>query len=118
MAQLFTSDCYGSPVQEGACPFPTTMASSNAVFNAAGALFNDSFTFANQIGVKTCVGTETPLSMPPTGVPVVEPLNLYRSPSRHDSFVTTTECDECEGLRVHLSRKSSHSVQVCTSTWT
>jgi len=29
-----------------------------------GAQFNDAFTFARQLGVKTCLGTEAPLIMP------------------------------------------------------
>jgi hypothetical protein len=32
----------------------------------------------------------------------VENLNLYRSASRHDSFVTTTQCAECENLYVFV----------------
>ncbi len=32
----------------------------------------------------------------------LENLNLYRSPSRHDSFVTTTECDECNNLYAYV----------------
>ena len=101
--QMYTSDCYGNAVQEGNCPFPTTLEGSNAVFNAVGDLFSDAFDFAHELGVKTCVGTETPLSPPPTLDSVVEPLNVYRSPSRHDSFVTTTLCDECNDLYQFVS---------------
>ena len=71
---------------------------SNDVFAAAGALYNAAFNFAHDVGIKTCVGTEIPLSQPPTISSVIEELNLYRSALRHDSFVTTTLCNECDDL--------------------
>jgi len=36
----------------------------NALFNRFGTLLKESFTFARQLGIKTCIGTETPLVVP------------------------------------------------------
>ena len=38
----------------------------NDVFNRMAAQFKDAFTFARQLGVKTCLGTEAPLMLPKT----------------------------------------------------
>ena len=65
-AQLFDAECYGSPVQRGFCPFPSTPDGMNAVFDRTAAMLREAFTYARQAGVKTCVGTETPVSVPPT----------------------------------------------------
>lgn len=52
-------------MQQGNCPFPTTPEASNQVFNAAGRLFNDSFTYGRSaFSVQVAVGTQTPLSKP------------------------------------------------------
>ena len=37
---------------------------SNALFNRFAAVLKDAFGFARQLGIKTCVGTETPLIIP------------------------------------------------------
>ncbi len=49
---VFASDCYGSPAQQGACPWPATPEASIAVFENTAALLNASFTFARQLGVR------------------------------------------------------------------
>ena len=50
----------------GHCPQPTTPEGSNEVFNRMAGQFRDAFGFARQLGVKTCLGTETPLTIPKT----------------------------------------------------
>jgi len=60
-SQLFPTNGYGSDVI-GETP-PTDVASSNAVFNRVGELFNKAFTYARSIGVKTAMGTELPLGI-------------------------------------------------------
>jgi hypothetical protein len=45
-------------------PSPATPDVSNQVFNRTAAMLRDAFAFAHQLGVKTCVGTETPLIVP------------------------------------------------------
>ena len=63
-AALFERDDYGPEVMFGFMPSPTTPEASNEVFDRAAALLRDAFSFARQVGVKTCVGTETPLIVP------------------------------------------------------
>ena len=36
----------------------------NALFDRMGEFLGDAFTFARQLGIKTCIGTETPLTIP------------------------------------------------------
>ncbi|MCX6877945.1 MAG: malectin domain-containing carbohydrate-binding protein [Verrucomicrobia bacterium] len=61
---LFERDDWAPPVMVGQCPQPTTPEGSNEVFNRMAAQFRDAFGFARQVGVKTCLGTETPLAIP------------------------------------------------------
>ena len=48
----------------GCMPAPATPETSNEVFERSAALLREAFDFAHQLGVKTCVGTETPLIIP------------------------------------------------------
>ena len=61
---LFDRDQYGPDVLAGLLPFPGTPADCNTVFNRTGALFRDAFSEAHSLGVRTCIGTETPLGVP------------------------------------------------------
>ena len=61
---LFEDDTWAPDVMRGYCPLPETTEACNDIFNRMGAQFNDAFTFARQLGVKTCLGTEAPLIMP------------------------------------------------------
>ena len=63
-ALLFDRDDFGNDVMEGFSPDPATDEASNEVFNRAAAVFRAAFTLARRLGVKTCVGTETPLTIP------------------------------------------------------
>ena len=63
-AQLFEREDYGPEVVFGAMPSPETPDLCNQVFDRTAAMLRDAFTFARQLGVKTCVGTETPLVVP------------------------------------------------------
>jgi len=65
-ALLFSDDAWAPDVLRGHCPLPVTPEECNDVFNRMGAQFKDAFTFARQLGVKTCLGTEAPLVMPKT----------------------------------------------------
>ena len=62
--QLFDRDAYGPEVMDGNCPRPTTAEAANDLFNRAGSMFKAAFSYAHSLGVKTCVGTETPLVVP------------------------------------------------------
>ena len=48
----------------GFMPAPTTTEASNEVFDRTARMLREAFGFAHQVGVKTCVGTETPLVVP------------------------------------------------------
>ncbi len=63
-ALLFERDDFGNDVMEGFSPDPATAEASNEVFTRAAAVFRDAFTLARRMGVKTCVGTETALTIP------------------------------------------------------
>ncbi len=61
---LFEKDLYGPDVLAGLLPFPKDPADCNTVFNRTAALFRVAFSEAHFLGVKTCIGTETPLGVP------------------------------------------------------
>jgi len=63
-AAFFETDAFGGDVMRGFCPQPSTPDDANEVFNRAGLLLRDAFTFARALGIQTCVGTETPLTIP------------------------------------------------------
>jgi hypothetical protein len=62
--QLFERDDYGADVMGGLCPEPREPNDSNRLFDDTADLLRGAFTWARQLGVKTCVGTETPLTIP------------------------------------------------------
>lgn len=102
---IFPSECFGNEInmqEPPICPFPTNMDENNELFNRAGVLLGKVMKFAKSLGVATTVGTESPMTKPaqPSPAPAtgLVPLWLWYSASRQDSFVTTTLCDECEGL--------------------
>lgn len=61
---LFDRDDWGPDVMRDHCPSPTSAEAANEIFNRSGELFREAFTFARLVGVKTCLGTESPLMMP------------------------------------------------------
>ncbi len=63
-AMLFPTDDYGPEVQSGFMPWPTTPADCNELFNRVGRQFRTVFAEAKKLGIKTCLGTETPLTIP------------------------------------------------------
>ena len=63
-ARLFDRDDFGPDVTEGHRPRPTTPEACNQVFNRAAAMFADVFSHGRALGVKFCIGTETPLTVP------------------------------------------------------
>ena len=63
-SQLFESDGFGPEVMLGFVPEPKTPEDSNEVFNRTAAMLREAFTFARNLGIKTCVGTEMPLTIP------------------------------------------------------
>lgn len=63
-AGLFEEDDFGPLVTRGHRPEPGTPEACNEVFERAAGLFRDAFGYGRQLGVKICVGTETPLHIP------------------------------------------------------
>ena len=61
---LFESDDFGPAVMKGLMPSPATPEDSNKLFNQAGEMLRAAFAEAKALGVKTCIGTETPLTIP------------------------------------------------------
>ncbi|MBP1659198.1 MAG: hypothetical protein H6P95_390, partial [Candidatus Aminicenantes bacterium] len=61
---LFERDDFGNDVMDGYSPDPATPEASNEVFDRAAAVFRNAFSLARRLGVKTCVGTETALTIP------------------------------------------------------
>ena len=61
---LFPDDGYGPDVLKGLMPHPQTPQQCNELFNRTGAELRTIFALARQLGVKTCIGTETPLVIP------------------------------------------------------
>ena len=66
-AAVFPSDNYGPEVNgPDDFPMPKTPAANVAMINRTGAMLHDVFTEAHRLGMKTCVGTESPLDIPDT----------------------------------------------------
>ncbi len=64
-ADLFDRDDYGANYMRGTYPWQKMSPEQcNALFERMGALLSDVFTFAHRLGIKTCIGTETPLIVP------------------------------------------------------
>jgi hypothetical protein len=63
-SQLFPADAYSSDVMEGLMPGPSTPEQCNELFDRVGRQMGVVFAEARKVGVKTCVGTETPLTIP------------------------------------------------------
>jgi hypothetical protein len=61
---LFERDDYGPEVLFNRMPVPNSPLSCNQLFNDVGAQFGTVFAQAHALGVKTCIGTETPLTIP------------------------------------------------------
>jgi len=63
-ADLFDEDAFGPEIMKGMMPEPKTPDEANALFERAGRMLGDVFAMAAPLGIKTCVGTETPLTIP------------------------------------------------------
>lgn len=64
-AAMFDRDDYGADYMRGTHPWNRmSPEEQNALFDRMGRVVNEAFTFAGQLGIKTCIGTETPLTIP------------------------------------------------------
>jgi len=62
--QLFETDNFGPDYMKGLSPWPHSEEENIRIFNESGSLCSKAFVLARILGVKTCVGTETPLIIP------------------------------------------------------
>ncbi len=63
-SQIFETDVYGGNYMQNTSKWPHTQAENISIFNKTGGLLHDAFTLAKALDVKTCIGTETPLTVP------------------------------------------------------
>jgi len=64
-AAIFPRDDYAPDYMEGTAPWnQMSPQQSNELFDRFGGLLDDVFGFARRLGIKTCIGTETPLVIP------------------------------------------------------
>ncbi|MFA5820366.1 MAG: alpha-glucuronidase family glycosyl hydrolase, partial [Bacteroidales bacterium] len=62
--ELFEKNDYGNEYMDGMTPWPENLQENNELFDRTASFFNEVFTYAHELGIKTCVGTETPLVIP------------------------------------------------------
>lgn len=63
--QLFDRDDYGADYMRDTFPWDKMPPEQcNALFDRMGGVLHDALTYAHTLGVKTCIGTETPLTIP------------------------------------------------------
>lgn len=63
-SQIFETDNFGTDYMKNISGWPHSEAENIRVFNESGKMFNEAFTRAKSLGVKVCIGTETPLIIP------------------------------------------------------
>ena len=108
-SQLCPRDDYGADFLSPYTPRPDSEEENNAVFNATGAVFDEAFSLARELGVKTCIGTETPLTIPryildryPPATGTIVPVG--GSVARYGSPIEGTEDDALyQSVRYNLS---------------
>ena len=63
-AAMYDRDAFGVDYMRGMSPWPKTPESENELFHRMGVVLKDAFRWAKRLGIKTCIGTETPLTIP------------------------------------------------------
>jgi len=64
LGDLFECSVFGTSYMKGIDGWPGGPVPENALFDSTGSFFGDVFAFAHDVGVRTCIGTETPLIVP------------------------------------------------------
>ena len=62
--KIFEKDNFGVEYLDGISPWPHTDPENINIFNESGQFFNSAFSFSKMLGVKTCIGTESALTVP------------------------------------------------------
>ncbi|MCC6488487.1 MAG: hypothetical protein IT364_13400 [Candidatus Hydrogenedentes bacterium] len=88
---LFDRDDFGSEVMHGLTPMPDAPEACNEVFERAGVMLRDAFKHASVLGVKTCVGTETPLVVPKRVQERISPGNTVPGNAGHQPGSSSAE---------------------------
>ena len=63
-SQIFETDTYGADYMKNISGWPHTEGENIRIFNESGKMFNEVFSMAKKLGVQTCAGTETSLTIP------------------------------------------------------
>ncbi|MGM9804665.1 MAG: malectin domain-containing carbohydrate-binding protein [Muribaculaceae bacterium] len=63
-SQLFTDSIYASPILNSLTHWPKNQEEMNLIFNRTGMLFDHAFSLGHNLGMKFCLGLETPLTIP------------------------------------------------------
>lgn len=63
-SQIFETDNYGADYMKNISAWPHAEKENIQIIDKVGKLLHNSFSLAKDLGVKTCIGTETPLSIP------------------------------------------------------
>ncbi|WP_343670050.1 alpha-glucuronidase family glycosyl hydrolase [Chitinophaga sp.] len=63
-AQLFETGNYGADYMKNRSKWPHTQEENIDIVNQSGTILQHAFSWANSLGVKTCLGTEVPLAVP------------------------------------------------------
>lgn len=64
-AAMYDRDDYGQDCMRGKSPMPKSAEDCTELFRATGQMLHEAFTLAHRLGIKTCVSTQGPLSIPP-----------------------------------------------------
>ena len=75
-AQLFPGEDFGPDVMAGLMPRPVSPEQCNEMFDRVGSQMKTVFANARRLGIKTCIGTETPLHIPKALVGRLQQLGL------------------------------------------
>ncbi len=62
--QMFETDYFGADYMKNISEWPHTDTENIEIFNNFGKILDNSFALARKVGVKTCIGTEIPLTIP------------------------------------------------------
>jgi len=62
--RLFNESIHGPKVMTGLMPRPKDPAENNLLFNRSGEMLRQVFNFGRSLGIKSCIGTEAPLTIP------------------------------------------------------
>jgi hypothetical protein len=63
-SRLFAEDKFASPVMRGNLPKPENPDACNEVYGRAADMLREAFGYGRTLGVRICIGTETPLIIP------------------------------------------------------